>query len=1134
MKNPRYSIIGLILSFCLLTTAVQAFPPSPGSIQGAAAHWVSSGALIWNGFDGAVRYEFRYCRHASINVTADGVSGGMAIPLEKGGSLDAATASKFRHIAARPVFSVNADRETISYAIKGQLVAIAYGADERPVAATMVQIPGVLDELFAYDGKLGPVYHPDGITLSVWAPTAQSLKLGIYDDGKELMETIPPKTDNPENGVWEFELGREHDRKYYRFHVQVYHHQNNKINGFEVTDPYSVSLSTDSQFSQFADLANDPGLKPEGWDGIRKKLPRAVDITLYEGHVRDFSIWDDTVPLEHRGTYMAFTYNGKNGKPLSNGMRHLMQLREAGLTHLHLLPVNDIGSVIEDRERRIDLHDPYDRICEMIGHPELVKECMEFGDTPIIDVFWMLAEKDPLTERIQLPYSAPGRYRGLAALDGFNWGYDPWHFNAPEGSYSSDPEGTARIRELREMVKALHESGLKIVVDVVYNHTLESGMAPKSVFDKIVPGYYHRRNPDTGAVETSTCCENTAAEFAMMEKLIIDSVILWAKHYKIDSFRFDLMGHHPRYVIENLMDALAELTIEEHGVDGRNIYVYGEGWDFGEVAGNRIFEQATQFNMGGTHIGNFNDRIRDAIRGGNFTDRGRSQGFANGMYLFPNENAQADASSRNSLLEFADRIRVGMAGNLSTYEYENRFGEIVTGANEAIGYALNPSEAVNYIDKHDNETLWDNTQAKLPLSMTMEERVRVHLLSNAFINFGQGVPFYQMGTDLLRSKSMDRNSFDSGDWFNAVDFSMETHKWATGLPPAWDNQPRWDDMRKLMSNPNINVEKRHMEKASEMFREQLRIRYSSPLFRLENADDIHKRVAFHNTGPEQEPGLILMTISDGECAGSPLDPSVDGILVAFNTSLDAIQFETGLGTLELHPVLSNGRGENLRQSTHQNGTLTIPGLGYAVFLSPLEGAQGGFPCNPHAGTTGREEATIYLKTTDGWGDRMFVFITDPDNFGEWLRFDMASLGDGWHTANLPHSEFDFNIVFRDENGRETPAMAHGGNGCYRMDTSQWYAPGDCGLPGMTVYFVKPDDWADGVNIYTFGPEMHGSWPGKPMQKTEGPVYRIGFDAGVASANIVFNDGAGKQTADLFRQGSGCFQDGRWRNRCGTD
>jgi pullulanase len=253
------------------------------------------------------------------------------------------------------------------------------------------------------------------------------------------------------------------------------------------------------------------------------------------------------------------------------------------------------------------------------------------------------------------------------------------------------------------------------VIDVVYNHTHATGLSPYSVLDKIVPDYFQRLNIDTGEVETSTCCSNTAAEFRMMEKLIIDSVLLWAEHYKVDSFRFDLMGHHPRYVMENLQQALNELTVEEHGVDGKSIYIYGEGWNFGEVADNRIFDQATQFMTGGMGIGHFNDRIRDAVKGGFYSWTGRDQGFATGKYLFPNEESNASEEEKAALLDQADRIRVGMAGNLSTYRYVNRFGETVDGGNEGFGYTLMPQETVNYLDKHDNETLWDNTQGQAAL-----------------------------------------------------------------------------------------------------------------------------------------------------------------------------------------------------------------------------------------------------------------------------------------------------------------------------------------------------------------------------------------------------------------------------------
>ena len=140
----------------------------------------------------------------------------------------------------------------------------------------------------------------------------------------------------------------------------------------------------------------------------------------------------------------------------------------------------------------------------------------------------------------------------VAARDGFNWGYDPLHYTTPEGSYATNPEGTTRTRQFRRMVQGLNGAGLRVVIDVVYNHTPAAGQDPKSILDRVVPGYYQRLNPTTGQVETSTCCSNTATEHAMMEKLMIDSVLTWAKEYKLDGFRFDLMGHQPKSAMEHL------------------------------------------------------------------------------------------------------------------------------------------------------------------------------------------------------------------------------------------------------------------------------------------------------------------------------------------------------------------------------------------------------------------------------------------------------------------------------------------------------------------------------------------------------------------------------------------------------
>jgi pullulanase-type alpha-1,6-glucosidase len=946
------AVLGLLAGSLLVQNCDRMEEQNIAEIQGAAAHWVSAGQLLWDTefLDDAARFELRYSPDASVIIENGTVSGGEAIAFSPSGAeLDPSFADRNRHIADWPLFELEADRETITKALRGQLLALAFDENDALLSATHVQFQGVIDDLYAHDEPLGIEYAGDDIHLRVWAPTAQLMQLRLYDADKNEAGIIDPESYDEETGVWTFSGPMsEWDRAFYRLYIRAYHRENETVNEYEVTDPYSVSLSTDSMFSQFADIENDTRLKPDGWDELQKSLPAATDITLYEGHVRDFSVFDESVPENQRGTFKAFTHNGENGRSLSNGMRHLKMLSDAGLTHLHLLPVNDITTVNEFEEQRVDLHQPYSRLCAALDQPESLQElCERFGDTPIYEAFQELAAEGAATEAIQQPYSLPDSDADLASLDGFNWGYDPFHFNAIEGSYSTNPDGVTRILEFREMVQALEEIGLKLVIDVVYNHTSAHGLTRTSVLDRVVPNYYQRYDARTGAIETSTCCPNTAAEYYMMERLIIDSVLFWAKHYKVDSFRFDLMGHHPKDVMQRLMDELSTLTLEEHGVDGENIYVYGEGWNFGEVADNRIFEQATQFNMNETGIGNFNDRSRDAIRGGNFTGSGRNQGFTNGQLLFPNEADQDDeAARRERLLDQADRIRVGMTGNLRSYPYINKEGEAVEGLNDYIGYAGRPQESVNYIDKHDNESLWDNTQAKLPFEMSTDDRVRVHMLSQAFINYGQGVPFYQMGTDLLRSKSMDRNSYNSGDWYNETDFTMQRHNWGSGLPPAWDNQDRWEEQRGFLLNPAIDVKKEHLELAHEIFKDQLRVRYSTPLFRLAEADEIHRRVAYHNTGPEQQAGIIAMTVSDGSCAGTDLDTAHDGILVIFNADNSEQQFETGLQGMQLHPLLANGADSGAAAARiSRNGQVSLPPLTAAVFVKPQQGNQGSFVCN---------------------------------------------------------------------------------------------------------------------------------------------------------------------------------------------
>ncbi|HKV12508.1 MAG TPA: pullulanase-type alpha-1,6-glucosidase, partial [Thermoanaerobaculia bacterium] len=874
-----------------------------GNITRAQAYWVTEDTIAWN--PGAVDASWTVALHADpegdLELTPEGVEGGVTIPLVYDpAGLSAEVKEKFPHLSAFKAFKIPAEHlDEVPAILKGQIAVSAKDASGTLVDATSLQIQGVLDDLYTYTGKLGPSFAPDMTpTLQVWAPTARSVKLQLFDDSTSATPmNVHDMTLDPETGVWTITGGRSWVGKYYLYEVEVFVRGTGQVETNVVTDPYSVSLSENSQRSQILSL-DAPAWKPAGWDTYTKPALAAFeDIVLYELHMRDFSVNDPSVPEELKGTYRAFTLND------SNGMRHLRSLAQAGLTHVHLLPVFDIATINEDKSKW--------------------KE--PAGD---------LSSFPPDSEEQQ------ARVTAVADEDAFNWGYDPWHYTVPEGSYSTDPDGPARILEFRKMVQALNQNGLRVVMDVVYNHTNSSGQNDKSVLDKIVPGYYHRLNAD-GNVETSTCCQNTASEFNMMEKLLIDSVVTWATAYKVDGFRFDLMGHHMKRNLLNLRAALDALTVAEDGVDGKKIYLYGEGWNFGEVANNARGVQATQLNMAGTGIGTFSDRLRDGVRGGGPFSGIQEQGFLTGLYYDPNATNQGSAQDQlNRLLLLSDWIRVGLAGNLADYTLEDRNGNVVTGKQidyngQPAGYTQDPQEVISYIEAHDNDTLFDAIQLKAPVSTIMADRVRMQNLGMSILAFGQGIPFYHAGVELLRSKSLDRNSYNSGDWFNKLDFTRQTNNWGVGLPPARDNQANWPIMQPLLANPALKPQNGHIEQAYLHFLEALAIRKSTPLFRLRTGEEIEEKVRFHNTGPGQIPAFIVMSIEDAE---GTVDRAHDLVLVGINAN-DQDQFiaisELAGKVLTLHPLQVDSFDPWVRTSSFgiATGTLAVPKRTAAVFWS---------------------------------------------------------------------------------------------------------------------------------------------------------------------------------------------------------
>ena len=528
----------------------------------------------------------------------------------------------------------------------------------------------------------------------------------------------------------------------------------------------------------------------------------------------------------------------------------------------------------------------------------------------------------------------------MADQDGYNWGYDPLHYTAPEGGYAVNPEGAARTREFRQMVAGLNGAGLGVVMDVVYNHTPAAGTDRRSVLDQVVPGYYQRLLDD-GTVANSTCCSNTAPENAMMGKLVVDSVVTWAKAYKVDGFRFDLMGHHPRANILAVRDALDRLTVARDGVDGRNIVLYGEGWDFGEVANNARFVQASQTEMAGTGIGTFNDRLRDAVRGGGpFDENPRVQGFASGLFTDPNGDAVngTPAEQKSRLLHYQDLIKVGLSGNLAGYRFTASDGAVRAGREidyngSPAGYTAKPVEAITYVDAHDNEILYDALAYKLPQATTAIDRARMQSVALAATALGQGPGFVTTGSERLRSKSLDRNSYNSGDWFNRISWDCAAgNGFGRGLPPAADNEAKWAYAKPLLADPALKPGCAAVDLADARYRELLRIRNSSPVFGLPSAAEVQKRLAFPLSGTAETPGVITMTLD-----ARGLERRWRSVTVVFNATPAAATQTVGAlrgARVSLHPVQRASADPALRTASFAaaTGTFTVPARSVAVFV----------------------------------------------------------------------------------------------------------------------------------------------------------------------------------------------------------
>ena len=1002
--------------------------PSGVLIFDTAAHWVDSQTVFWD-VNGSGVTKIRIYSAATDDLGYDGETGMtgndfVEFTPQTGGAHPSTSLNLPRY---QDLDAYTADSTTttdIKQMLTGKLLAIAYDNSDAVVAATYVQTPRVLDAIYtagandANEALLGLEYNTNAIQSKLWAPTAQQVKINVYDANKALQSSQAMSLDN-NTGIWSINLDNSVDRQFYRFELTVYHHINQRFETVETTDPYSVSLSTNGNYSQFVNLEDD-NLKPQNWDThVSPSIIDPEDAVIYEGHIRDFSVRDQSTSVANRGKYLAFTE--QESLPVS----HLKSLADAGLTHFQLLPANDIATIGEDLSNRVNLTDTVADLCALNNTAPVCG--VEVGTATLLSVF---ESYDPTTSDAQALANA------MRGLDSFNWGYDPKHYSAPEGSYASDPDGTARILEMRAMIQTLHEMGLRVSLDVVYNHTSSSGLFDNSVLDKVVPGYYHRRNLTTGNVLKDTCCEDTAPEHKMMDKLMVDSLVLWTQAYKFDAFRFDIMSNNSTDSILNARDAVQALDSDN--------YFYGEGW----TRNNNGYTQANQNNMAGSQVGTFNDRPRDIIRSASlFNDSGS--------------------------LDDQDIIRLGLAGTLADYSMQDKSGNIKLGSAYSAkpAYAADPADVINYVSKHDNETLWDQLQYGLANDMSIDDRVRAQNIAGTIPLISQGIPFFQMGGDLIRSKSMDRNSYDAGDWFNWVDFSKTSNNWNIGLPLDENNQDRWTTIGNLAANAEAQTSKGHIALSSSVFKEFVEMRQSSKLFRLTNTQDVIERVGFHNTGVSQTQGLIVMSLDDGNGL-EDLDENVDAIVVVINGS-SSEQSHTILtaSNFELHSVQQTSADTTVQAASFvagaNSGTFIVPALTTAVFIKPQLGAQGvGLAADvtinqPDVAPFG--ETTLYLRgSMNNFGD---------DGLAESDRFSYVGNGvynldyvldpgtqslkianDDYSLVNLGFSDVQINsnsvTASADADGNISFSVTTQGNYNFQLDASQQ-------TPVLTIDSVSP-------------------------------------------------------------------------------
>ncbi len=517
-----------------------------------------------------------------------------------------------------------------------------------------------------YDGSdLELTFTPSASTFRVWAPTADEVKLLLYDDGYDGGAYKTIDMHRSEKGTWLLKVEENLKGKFYTFQIKI----GDKWLG-ETPGMWVKATGVNGKRAAIIDFTET---NPPGWDeDERPPLKNFTDIVLYELHIRDFSMAQNS-GIQHRGKYLAFTEIGtKNTAGESTGIDHL---KELGITHVHLLPAFDFASIDETK----------------------------------------------LNE------------------NKYNWGYDPLNYNVPEGSYSTNPYNpVVRIREFKQMVQALHKAGIRVVMDVVYNHT---STGKGSHLDLLVPGYFYRQNADSSWSNASGCGNETASERPMMRKFMVESVVYWATEYHIDGFRFDLMGIHDIETMNEIRAALDNID--------PTIFMYGEGWTAGKSPLAEDLRAVKKNAKKLNRIAVFSDDIRDALRGS-----------------WMHANVPGFVSGADSLEE---SVKFGVVG--ATLHPQVDYSKLIY---SKAPYANDPAQVINYVSCHDDMCLYDKLKESRPANATEDELVRFDKLAQTIIMTSQGVPFIYAGEEVYRTKKGIHNTYQSPDSINEINWDFKT------------------------------------------------------------------------------------------------------------------------------------------------------------------------------------------------------------------------------------------------------------------------------------------------------------------------------------------------------------------------